>query len=59
VLRDGDNDLSFVLSGAISAKRFADLGEPVRSIDHRHNTVAALLSTLIGGTEATGHEALH
>jgi hypothetical protein len=35
VLCDGDNDLSFVLSGAISTKRFAHLGEPVRSIDYR------------------------
>ena len=33
---DGDNDLSFVLSGAISTKRFADLGEPLRSIDDRY-----------------------
>ena len=36
VLCDGDNDLSFVLSGAISTKRFADLGEAVGPIDHRH-----------------------
>ena len=39
MLCDGDNDCSFVLSGAISTKRFADLGEPVRSIDHRYKFV--------------------